>query len=81
MGGRTGELSISILSANLAYRPSEPVKSVEARADPIREDVMDVHFVPTRRLGAVVVASMRRHTGVALADPAAGSGSIAKGGG
>ena len=60
-----GKLSVSILSADLAFL-AEQVKLVEPHADLIHVDVMDAHFVPPLTLGPVVVASLRRHTDLVL---------------
>jgi ribulose-phosphate 3-epimerase len=62
---RAGKLSVSILGADLA-RLADQVKLVEPYADLIHVDVMDAHFVPPLTFGAVVVSSLRRHTGLIL---------------
>lgn len=56
-----GKLSVSILSADLAFL-ADQVKLVEPYADAIHIDVMDGHFAPPITFGSVVVASLRPHT-------------------
>lgn len=56
-----GKLSVSILSADLAYL-ADQVKLIEPYADLIHIDVMDAHFAPPLTFGPVVVASLRPHT-------------------
>jgi ribulose-phosphate 3-epimerase len=60
-----GKLAASILSADHADLAGQ-VKLVEPHADVIHVDVMDAHFVPPLTIGAVVVASLRPHTGRTL---------------
>ena len=60
-----GKLAASILSSDLSHLADE-VKRVEPYADIIHIDIMDGHFVPPITLGPVVVASLRRWTGLVL---------------
>jgi ribulose-phosphate 3-epimerase len=63
---KTIKLAPSILSADFA-RLGEAVSEAQAAgADRIHVDVMDGHFVPNITIGPLVVASLRRATGLPL---------------
>ena len=52
------ELSVSILSADLANLAAETADSMVCGADMVHFDVMDGHFVPNISFGAGVVAKI-----------------------
>jgi ribulose-phosphate 3-epimerase len=59
------KLAPSILSADFAELAAE-VDRVADAADLLHVDVMDGHFVPNLTIGPVVVAALRKHTGLFL---------------
>ncbi len=66
MTRRPIEIAPSILSANFA-RLGDEIRAVErGGASVIHVDVMDGHFVPNISIGAPVVASLRKATGLPL---------------
>ena len=53
------ELSVSILSADLANLAAETADSMVCGADMVHFDVLDGHFVPTLTYGAPVLKCLK----------------------
>ena len=65
-GSRTVKLAPSILAADFARLGQQVAEAEQGGADRIHVDVMDGHFVPNLSMGAVIVQSLRRVTGLPL---------------
>jgi len=65
LSGNDLRVAPSILSADFG-RLAEEIDTVAGVTDWLHVDVMDAHFVPNLTIGPVVVASIRRRTGMFL---------------
>ena len=63
------ELSVSILSADLANLAAETADSMVCGADMVHFDVMDGHFVPNITYGAPVLKCLKKAVPEALCSP------------